>query len=126
MSGTPMTRRALLELLAAAPLAARAAAQTPASGQRRVISAGLITYIIEPDTTVKVWSHTQPFGYNVGLGYDSRIEPYTAFEIPGLRNVVNMAACEDSGFALLADGTIRSWDRTPGASLRSRRAPRLR
>lgn len=104
-----MNRRDALTLLGTATLGARASWGAQAPRVRQVISAGLQTFLIEPDGTVKAWSLQNVPGYALGLGYDTRVLKYTAFEIPGLHNVVGMAAGINAAFALLADGTIRSW-----------------
>jgi alpha-tubulin suppressor-like RCC1 family protein len=106
-----MNRRDALGLLAGAVVGSGVSprAQTPMPRSRRIISAGLDTYLIETDGTVKAWSLVNSPGWALGLGYDSRVQPYTAFETPGLRNVVDMASAINATYALLANGSIVSW-----------------
>ena len=88
-----LTRRELLALLAAGPGAAGAAMRAQTARDRRVFNPGLGGYLLEPDGSVKTWSLLDTAGYSHGLGTNERIPPYTAFEIPGLRDVVTMAPC---------------------------------
>jgi alpha-tubulin suppressor-like RCC1 family protein len=104
-----MTRRDAVMLLAAAPMAAVDPLRAQAPSARRVISAGLDTFLIESDGTVKGWSLLEPYGWRFGLGHANRVPKYTAFTVPGLRDVVAMAAAVNTAYALLPDGTILSW-----------------
>ena len=85
-----MTRREALMLLAAAPIAAADTMRAQARRDRRIISAGLDTFLIEADGTVKGWSLAEPYGWMFGLGHANRVPKYTAFTVPGLRDVVAM------------------------------------
>jgi alpha-tubulin suppressor-like RCC1 family protein len=104
-----ITRRDALMLLAAAPMAAVDPLCAQAPSTRRVISAGLDTFLIESDGTVKGWSLLEPYGWRFGLGHANRVPKYTAFTVPNLRNVVAMAAASNTAYALLANGTIMAW-----------------
>jgi alpha-tubulin suppressor-like RCC1 family protein len=105
-----MTRREALRLLAASPLAAAQAVAQPAGARsRRVISAGLVNYLLEPDGTVKGWAYTEPFGWSFGLGHANRVKRYIAFDIPGLTDVVDVAAAVNTTYALRANGTVMAW-----------------
>jgi alpha-tubulin suppressor-like RCC1 family protein len=105
-----MTRREALKLFAASPLAAAQAVAQPAPARgRRIISEGPITYLLDPDGTVKGWAYTDPFGWSFGLGHANRVKPYVAFDIPGLTNVVDVAAAVNTTYALLANGTVMAW-----------------
>jgi alpha-tubulin suppressor-like RCC1 family protein len=105
-----ITRRDALMLLAAAPMAAVDPLRAQAPSTRRIISAGLDTFMIESDGTVKGWSLTEPYGWRFGLGHANRVPKYTAFTTPGLRDVVAMAAATNTAYALLSNGTIVAWD----------------
>jgi alpha-tubulin suppressor-like RCC1 family protein len=96
-------------LLASAPLAVVASLRAQGPPGRRIISAGLDTFLIETDGTVKAWSLTEPYGWSFGLGHANRVPKYTAFTVPGLRNVVAMAAATNTAYALLSNGTIMTW-----------------
>jgi alpha-tubulin suppressor-like RCC1 family protein len=105
-----MTRRAALKLLAVSPLAAaHAAAQSPAGRARRVVSAGLNTFLLEADGIVRAWSLAEPYGYSFGLGQADRVTKYTAYQVPGLTNVVSLAAAVNTAYAVLANGTVMAW-----------------
>jgi alpha-tubulin suppressor-like RCC1 family protein len=104
-----MNRRDALMLLAAAPMAAVSPLRAQAPPARRVISAGLDTFLIESDGTVKGWSLVDPYGWRFGLGHANRVPKYTAFTVPGLRDVVAMAAADNTAYALLRNGTIMAW-----------------
>ena len=96
-------------LAAAAPIAAVDPLRAQAPRARRVISAGLDTFLIESDGTVKGWSLAEPYGWRFGLGHANRVPKYTAFTVPGLRDVVAMAAADNTAYALLPNGTIMAW-----------------
>jgi alpha-tubulin suppressor-like RCC1 family protein len=105
-----MTRRDALKLFAASPLAAaKAAAAQPAARGRRIISAGLVTYLIEADNTAKGWAYTETPGYSFGLGNADRVKRYVAYDIPGLKDVVAIAAASNTTYALLSNGTVMAW-----------------
>jgi alpha-tubulin suppressor-like RCC1 family protein len=104
-----ITRRDALALLAAAPAAAARTLCAQAPSGRCVVSAGLDTFLIEADGTVKGWSLAEPFGWRFGLGHANRVPKYTAVTVPGLRDVVAMAASVNTAYALLSNGTIMAW-----------------
>jgi alpha-tubulin suppressor-like RCC1 family protein len=105
-----MTRRTALTLLAAAPLAARAAVQTPTTRARRVIAAELTAFLIDADGAVKVWGIRNSLnGRFAGVGADGMLPGHTAFDISGLGNVVDMAAGGYAAYAVLGDGRVLSW-----------------
>jgi alpha-tubulin suppressor-like RCC1 family protein len=104
-----MNRRDALTLIASAAIGTGVTLRAQMPRSRRIISAGLETFLIEADGTVKAWSLVNTPGGQFGLGHDTRVPPYTAFEIPGLRNVVDMASAVNASYALLANGSILSW-----------------
>lgn len=67
---------------------------------------------METDGSVKVWGYgstpTSLDGRHAGLGSDAPIPTHTAFDIPGLRNVVDLAA-GTAAYAVLANGQVVSW-----------------
>ena len=106
-----MTRRTVLALLSSAPLAARAAIQGPVVRERRAICSGQFTYLIEPDGTVKVW-FLAGLGYGAGaagLGHNDPMPLFTAFEIPEIRNAVQLASGGSASYAVMPDGRVLAW-----------------
>jgi alpha-tubulin suppressor-like RCC1 family protein len=104
-----LSRRDVMTMLAAIPLASRARWHESRASGRRIVSAGLSTYLIEPDGTVKAWSLETPVGNYLGLGFRERVTPFTAYQIPGLRDVTDLAATDQFACALRSDGTLAAW-----------------
>lgn len=112
MSVHRMTRRTALSLLAAIPTVARLGAQAPhPHSARRIVGGYPHVLLLEPEGIVKVWSSLAAANGtgSFGLGHTNPIEPYTAYTVPGLQNVVAIAAGWDSSFAVLANGRVMSW-----------------
>lgn len=113
MSSRRISRRLALELLAAAPFAAGATLQTPASRPRRIVGEGLTFLLLDRDGTAKAWCYgmkdSGTSGYVAGVGYDDRLPVYTAVPIPGIQNVVDIAIGGYNGYALLANGRVMAW-----------------
>jgi alpha-tubulin suppressor-like RCC1 family protein len=106
-----MTRRTLLALLSSAPVAARAAMQTPTPLPRRLVCDGSRAFLRETDGTVLAWRHGG-LGYRgvaFGLGQRDDVPQYIAFPVPGLRNVADVAMGGNGGYALMADGGVLAW-----------------
>ena len=108
-----ISRRSALELLAAAPIAAGATLQTPAGRPRRIVGEGQTFFLLDSDGTAKAWCYglkdSGTSGYLAGVGFDDRLPVYTAFAIPGLQNVVDLAIGGYNGYALLANGRVMAW-----------------
>jgi alpha-tubulin suppressor-like RCC1 family protein len=107
--GVEVTRREALELLAAAPLAARAAVQTASQPGRRIFSNGSEMYVIESDGSVKAWSYTTPPKGYFGLGSAERAPQYTAFDVPELKGALTLACGYNVTYALIPDGRVLAW-----------------
>jgi len=111
MPGGSLTRRSVLALLSAAPVAARAAMQAPAAFSRRLVCDGSRVFLRENDGTVLAWRNGG-LGYRgvaFGLGHRDDVPQYVAFPVPLLRNVADVAMGGYGGYALLADGRVLAW-----------------
>ncbi len=118
---TFMTRRQVLAVLGALPLASRDGAQTRVSQTRRVILGTTHGFLLEPDGTLQAWHvAARPDGRApdaLGLGHNPPLAEYTLAPVPGLRNVVAAAAAHSSSFAVLQDGRLLSWGLNAGDGL---------
>jgi len=96
----------------AAPFAAGLPPQAGGARARRVIAGVHRAFLMERDGSVKVWGYgstpTRLDGRHAGLGSDAPIPTHTAIEIPGLRDVADMAA-GTGAYAVLANGHVVSW-----------------
>ena len=112
MPRTPITRRDALGLLAALPFIARLPVRPlPPPQFRRVVLGRYHSLLIEPDGTLKAWSHgpTPNTAGELGLGHANPVEQFTLYPVPGLTNVVAAGAAWDISFAVLADGRTLAW-----------------
>ena len=109
MSERSLTRRELLTALALAPMAA-VAAQSPGSSRRRLASNGATCLLREADGTAVGWRHLGGFtAIHLGQGHNNNVPVSTAFVIPGLSGVVDVAMGGIGGYALLTDGRVLAW-----------------
>jgi len=112
MTGSTVSRRQALSVLASSAFAARLGAQERLPRQRQISHGMGHALLLEPDGTVKIWSsivtEVQPSG-EMGQGHNGPIKIFTLYTVPGLRNVVSVAAGRAYSFAVLADGRMFSW-----------------
>ena len=106
-----VSRRTMLGLLPATPIALRALAQDAAPARLRRFAAGTGGYyVIEPDGRVKVWTVQQNVkGAQIGLGHDRLVPLYVAQEVPALRGATRIASGAAS-YAVMADGRLLAWE----------------
>lgn len=78
---------------------------------RRIVSGRYHNLILEPDGTVKVWSTalSPNLTGELGLGHNNKLERFTLYPIPSLKNVVAAAAGWDCSVVVLSDGRVLSW-----------------
>ncbi len=114
-----MTRREALSLLSALPFATRLAAQERPARLRRIFPGLYHTLLLEPDGTLKGWSHgpTRNSAGEFGLGHFDPVEPFKLYQVPRLTNVVAAGAAWDMSYAVLADGQVLSWGESRGGML---------
>jgi alpha-tubulin suppressor-like RCC1 family protein len=106
-----ITRRSALALISAAPLAVRAAMQTPARRERRAQCFGYFTYVLETDGRV-TFSLLEGLGFDhrhSGLGGSDPIPFNVAFDLPAVRQAVDVVRGGSASLALMPDGRILAW-----------------
>ena len=112
---TRIGRRQALGLIASVPLAVRdgrpAGAQTRAGAQQRVSRSGSHGLLLSGGA-IHLW-HVARVGdmaeAGLGLGGGSARPPFTLARVPGLDDVVAMAAGQSCSFVVRADGTLLAW-----------------
>lgn len=106
-----ITRRTALGLVPLMPSAMRALTQTAARPARlRWLTGGPISYLIEPDGRVMVWT-TGPNnekGTRLGLTDDREVRPFLAQQAPALRGAIKIAHGSAS-YAVMSDGRVLAW-----------------
>ncbi len=108
-----MHRREALALLASVPFAARLQAQTRMSARHRIVLSQQVGFLIEPNGGLQCWnngggSEEEGAPDRMGLGHAGSIYRFTLYPVPGVTNVVNVAAGLAS-FAVLSDGRLLAW-----------------
>lgn len=130
----------MLTLLAVLPFATRLRAQTTASAQLRFAIATTHGLLIEPGGGLRAWgrdpgqSEGQPAANALGLGHNNPVDPHTLYAVPGLGEVVAVAAAPARSYAVLTDGRMFAWGvggsgelgLTPRAEFEAQAQPRMR
>jgi alpha-tubulin suppressor-like RCC1 family protein len=127
-----MTRRTALALLSSVPAATHAALQTSPARPRRVVFDGTRGLLRESDGTALGWALPAVTGQTFGLGHNTGLPQYSAFQIPGLKDVADLALADGGGIARLEDGRVFAWGvnsrggvgNTPLAEFQAAAAPR--
>ena len=107
-----MTRREVLALLSAIPMASSLLRAQGRRTERRIIPGGTHAFILEPDGTLKAWTSLVNGGNEsgeLGLGHNTLVPPFTLQSVPGLRDVIQVAAGEYFSFARQRSGRILAW-----------------
>ena len=106
-----MTRRTALTLIASVPLVANSALQTPGRRERRALCYGTFTYVLEPDGHVTLCL-LDGMGYDhrhSGLGSTDPIPYNAAFDLPAVRQAVDVVRGGAASFAVMPDGRVLAW-----------------
>lgn len=114
MTNRRISRREALALLSAVPMATSVlSAQGGRQAERRVFPGATHAFILEPDGTLKAWTVLANFGNEQGelsLGHNTIVSPYALHSVPGLSNVIQVAAGRgEYSFALQRNGRILAW-----------------
>jgi alpha-tubulin suppressor-like RCC1 family protein len=122
---TALDRRQALTLLAALPLAvrttARAQTQTRATAKHRVFLGAGHGLLLEPGGTLQAWHTGRQLGDTavdaLGLGDNRPLRRYTLAAVPGLTDVVAVAAGSGCSFAVRRNWQLLAWGLNAGNGL---------
>ena len=106
-----ITRRTALALITSAPLAARAALQTPPARERLARCGGPFTYVLDTDGRVTM-SLLEGLGFDgrhAGLGNTDPIPTGVAIELPAVRGALDVIRGGSGTFAVMPGGRLLAW-----------------
>lgn len=109
-----ISRREALALLSAVPLATSILRAQGRQSGRRVFPGATHAFIVEPDGTLNAWTVLAEYGNErgeLGLGHNTAVPAFALHAVPGLSNVIQVAAGEYFSFARQGNGRILGWGR---------------
>jgi alpha-tubulin suppressor-like RCC1 family protein len=112
MTARAITRREAVALMSVLPAASAFLRANRRAAGRRVFPGASHAFILEPDGTLKAWTAATNYGNELGelgLGHSTAVPPFTLQVVPGLSDVVQVAAGQDFSFARHRSGRILAW-----------------
>ena len=112
MTTRQLTRREALTLLSTVPMATAFLTAQGRQAGRRVFPGSTHAFILDPDGTLKAWTTLAEYGNDqgeLGLGPNTIVPPFALYSVPGLSNVIQVAAGEYFSFARQRSGRILGW-----------------
>ena len=107
-----ITRREALARLAVVPMATSVVRTKSRQAGRRVFAGFSQAFILEPDGTLKAWTALVNYGNEIGelgLGHNTVVPPHKLYSVPGLSDVIQVAAGREFSFALQRNGRLLAW-----------------
>ena len=112
MTKRRISRREALALLSTVPMATSFLTAQGRQAGRRVFPGTTHAFILEPDGTLKAWTTLAEYGNDqgeLGLGHNTIVPPFALYSVPGLSNVIQVAAGDYFSFARQRNGRILAW-----------------
>jgi alpha-tubulin suppressor-like RCC1 family protein len=112
MTKRRISRREALTLLSTVPMATSFLTAQGRQAGRRVFPGTTHAFILEPDGTLKAWTTLAEYGNDqgeLGLGHNTIVPPFALYSVPGLSNVIQVAAGDYFSFARQRNGRILAW-----------------